>query len=61
MCSKNTYLHNFKNTKIEILSIQKNLNERLFLESSYVKIFCTFFPYDRNTEMLNKNIKTFHL
>ena len=56
---KHFHLHNFKNTTIEILNIQKNLSERLFLESSYMKFFNTIYPYGLNSELFNKTVKTF--
>ena len=44
---------------MEILNIQKNLSERLFLVSSYMKFFNTIYPYCLNSELFNKNVKTF--
>ena len=51
---ENFHLHNFKNATTEVLHIKKNLNERLFLESSYMKFFNTIYPYGLNSELFNK-------
>ena len=52
-------LCNFKSTTIEILNIQKNLNEGLSLESSCMKFFNTIYPCSFDSELVNKNVKTF--